>query len=124
RHEPQKRRDAVTKIDEALALPLLSARPIDLEHAQARRHLRLALGEGVEACSEDDVLADAAPCLLGDEVLDEASARDDRRPNAPRPLRIHVLPVAPAVLRQRQLETDLVLEYVRRRIELNVHGAP
>jgi hypothetical protein len=62
--------------------------------------------------------------LLGHEVLDEASAGDDARPEPPRAVRIHIGPLSPPVVGCGQPETNLVLEDVGRRIELDVHGPP
>ncbi len=69
---------------EALALPGLRTGLVDLEHEQAGGDLRSALGEGVQARSEDDVLADAAASLLHDQILDEASAGHDGGAEGPR----------------------------------------
>ena len=102
RHEPQKRRDAEAELDQALALPRLRTGLVDLEHAQARGELGPALGEGVQARAEDDVLRDAAGGLLRDEILDEASAGHDGGAEGPRE-RAHVGTVAPAVVGRRQL---------------------
>ena len=123
RHEPQERRDAEAELDEALALPGLRAGLIDLEHQQAGGELRPALGEGVEARAEDDVLPDAAGGLFGDEIFDEAGARHDGGAEGPRE-RAHVRAAAPSVVRRRQLQADLVFEHVRRRIDLHVQRPP
>ena len=48
-------------------------RLIDLENAQTGGNLWPALGEGVQARSQNDVLADAPGNLLHDEILDKAS---------------------------------------------------
>ena len=77
RHEPQPRRDAEAELDQALALPGLRTGLVDLEDPQAGGELRPALGEGVQAGAEDDVLADAAASLLHDQILDEASTGHD-----------------------------------------------
>ncbi len=42
----------------------------------------------------------------------------------PRGLRVHVGTAAPAVVRGRQPQADLVFEHVRRRIDLDVQGPP
>ena len=39
-------------------------------------------------------------------------------------VRIHVRTLAPAFLRGRQLETDLVFEHMRRWVDLDVQGPP
>jgi hypothetical protein len=39
-------------------------------------------------------------------------------------VRIHVGPVAPVVVGLGDLQTDLVFEHMRRRIDLDVHGSP
>ena len=62
--------------------------------------------------------------LLGDQILDEARAGHDGGAERPRALRVHVAAVAPALVRRRQLQADLVLEHVRRRIDLDVQRAP
>ena len=40
------------------------------------------------------------------------------------PLRVHVRASAPAVVGRRQPQADLVLEHVRRRVDLDVHRPP
>ena len=124
RHEPQPLRDSEAEIDQAPSLPRLRAGSVDLEHAKAGGELRPALREGVETRPEDDVLVDAAAGLLHDEVLDEASARHDGRPERARALRVHVRTATPALVGSREPQTDLVVEHVRRRIDLDVQGAP
>ena len=59
RHQPQPLWDAEAELDQALPLPGLGTRLVDFEHPQAGRDRRPALREGVQAGSEDDVLADA-----------------------------------------------------------------
>src|SRR6185437_9033645 len=76
-HESQAIRYPETDIDQALPLPGLRRRPIDLEHPQLRGHLRPALYEGVQPRSENDVLADTALRLLEHQVLDETGASED-----------------------------------------------
>ena len=115
RHEPQPLRDAEAELDQALSLPGLRTRLVDLEHPQAGGDLRPALGEGVEAGSEDDVLADAAAGLFHDQVLDEASTGHDGGAEEARALRVHVRTAAPAFVRGRQPQADLVFEHMRRR---------
>ena len=46
---------------------------------------------------------------------------DARKGRVPR---VHVRAAAPAVVRGRQLQADLVFEHMRRRIDLDVHGPP
>ncbi len=123
-HEPQPLRDAVAELDQTLALPGLRPRPIDLEYAQPRGDLRPALREGVEAGAEDDVLADAAARPLDDQILDEARAGHDGGAGPARAGRVHVRTAAPAVARRQEPQADLVLEHVRRRIDLCVQGPP
>jgi hypothetical protein len=48
RHEAQPIRNRKAELDEALPLPRLRARLIELEHAQPRRELGPSLREGVE----------------------------------------------------------------------------
>ena len=103
RHEPQPVRDAEAELDQALPLPGLRTGLVDLEHPQAGGDLRPALGEGVQAGAEDDVLADAAAGLLHDQILDEASTGHDGGAEAARAVRVHVRAAAPAVVRSRQL---------------------
>ena len=90
---------------------------------QTGGELRPALGEGVQARSEDDVLPDAAGGLLRDEIFDEASAGHDGGAEGPRE-RAHVRAAAPALVGRRQLQADLVFEHVRRRIDLDVQRPP
>src|SRR2546422_2601515 len=66
RHEPQPLRDAEAELDQALPLPGLRTRLVDLEDPQAGGDLRPALGERVQAGAEDDVLGDAVAGLFGD----------------------------------------------------------
>ena len=100
RHEPQPLRDAEAELDQALPLPGLRTGLIDLEHPQAGGDLRPALGEGVQAGAEDDVLADAAASLFHDQILDEASTGHDGCAEGARALRVHVRTAAPAVVRE------------------------
>jgi hypothetical protein len=72
------------------------------------------LGEGVEPGTEDDVLADAGLGLLGHEILDEAGAGHDRRPDGAGTQRMHVGPVPPVGVGCDQLQADDVHEHVRR----------
>ena len=96
--------NAEAELDQALALPRLRTGLIDLEHEQTGGELRPALGEGVQARSEDDVLADAVGGLFHDQILDEAGAGHDGGAEGPRELRVHVRTAAPSVVRSRQLE--------------------
>ena len=50
--------------DEEFALPLLGGGVVDLEDAEGG--VGIAVGEGVEACAEEDVLGDAAGDGLGE----------------------------------------------------------
>src|SRR5262249_47010303 len=59
RNKPQPLRDAEAELDQALSLPGLKSRLVDLEHEQAGGELRPPLGESVQTRSQDDVLADA-----------------------------------------------------------------
>src|SRR5205823_7343684 len=122
-HEPQERRDAEAEIDEAPALPRLRAGPIDLEHEQTGGKLRATLGEGVQACSEDDVLPDAAGSLSRDEIFDEAGAGHDGSAEGLREW-AHVRTAAPSVVWSRQLQADFVFEHVRRRVDFHVQRTP
>jgi hypothetical protein len=117
-------RYAEAEVDQAPPLPGLRAGPVDLEDPQTGDDLRPALGEGVQAGSENDVLPDAAAGLLHDQILDEAGAGHDGGPEEGRELRVHVQAVAPAVVGGRQPQADLVLEHVRRRIHQDVQGPP
>jgi len=54
------------------ALPLLGRGEIDLEDVE--RGERVAVGEGVESCAEDDVLGDAASDGEGELIFSEAAA--------------------------------------------------
>ena len=83
RHQPQPLRNAEAELDQALPLPRLRSRLVDLEDAQPRRDFGPALGEGVQAGAEDDVLLDAAVGLLGDQVFDEAGPGHDRGAERP-----------------------------------------
>src|SRR5205807_6886687 len=117
-------RDAEAELDQAQALPGLGTGLVDLEHLQAGGDLRPALGETVEARSEDNVLADAAASLFHNQILDEASTGHDGGAEEARGLWVHVRTAAPAVVRGRQLEANLVFEHMWQRIDLDVHGPP
>jgi len=71
---------------------------VDLEDSKSRRDLRSALRERVEASSQDDVLADLVAGVLGDEILDETSARNDARSEPAGADRVHVATSAPTVI--------------------------
>ncbi len=101
----------------------MRSRLVNLEYSHFRRNLRPALGEGVQAGSQDHVLADVLS-MLYNQILDEAGTRHDGGAEKPGALRVHVRPAAPAILRRRQLETNFVLKHVRRRIDLDVQGPP
>jgi hypothetical protein len=51
RNESQPLRDAEAELDQALSLPGLRARLVDLEYKQAGGDLRPALGESVQAAA-------------------------------------------------------------------------
>jgi hypothetical protein len=102
----------------------LRAGPVDLEYFQASGDVRPALGERVKPGAQDDVLVHAATGLLDDQVLDEAGARDDGGAKEFRALRVHVRTVAPAIVRRRQPQANVVVQHMRRRIDLDVQGPP
>ena len=81
----------------------------------------MTLDERVETGTEQDVLRDP---FLDDEILDEASARDDRSSIRTRADRVHVRSLAPAIARCGHRKTDLVLDEVWMVVELHVHGPP
>src|SRR5213075_1294621 len=107
------------EVDEALALPRLRARRIDLEHEQTGGKLRPTLGEGVQPRSEDDVLSDAMGSLFRDEIFDEAGAGHDGGAEGPRE-RAHVRTASPSLVWSRQLQANFVFEHVGRRIDFYV----
>lgn len=76
---------------------------------------------GVETSAEEDVLADA---LLDDEVLDEPGPGDDGSAVGTGAGRMHVRTVPPPVLGVGEGQTDLVVDQVRRIIDLHVQSAP
>jgi hypothetical protein len=82
------------------------------------------LREGIETGAEDHVLIDATTRVLDDEIFDEATARNHRGAKTSRPLRVHVLAIAPTLVGRRERETQFVFVHVRRRIDLNVHRTP
>jgi predicted TIM-barrel fold metal-dependent hydrolase len=84
--------------------------------------LRSSLGEGVEARPQENVLTDAPVGLGCDQVLDEAGPGDDGGPEPTGEDRVHVRTAAPPVVGGCQLEADLVVEHVGRRVDLDVHG--
>jgi hypothetical protein len=57
---------------EEFALPLLGGGVVDLEDAEAG--VGVAVGEGVEACAEEDVLGDTVADGLGELVFGVAAA--------------------------------------------------
>ena len=67
---------------------------VDLENREPRGDLGPALGERVQACTEQDVLGDAVVGLLGDQVLDEAGPRHDRSAEPRGGDWVHVRPLA------------------------------
>lgn len=89
-----------------------------------RPSVRPALGKRVEAGAEDDILREAVAGLFDDQVLDEASAGRDPCSEAAGGLWIHVGTVAPAIVRGRRLQAELVFEDVWRRIDLDVQRPP
>jgi hypothetical protein len=124
RHQPQPIRDAIAELDQPLPLPGLCPWLVDLEHPQPGGHLRSALGEGVQARPEEDVLADAAAGLFDHQILDEARAGQDGGAEGAGEGGLHVRPVAPPVVRGGQAQAHHVFEDVRRRIDLHVQGPP
>jgi hypothetical protein len=103
-----------------LPLPGLSTRSVDLENLQPMGYLWPALGEGVKARAEDDVLSDAVVSLFRYEVLDKASAYHNTRTVASHGASLHVRTVAPSLARTDQLEANLVFKHMRRRVNFNV----
>lgn len=74
--------------------------------------------------AQNHVLVDAPVSLLGDQVLDEAGAGHDGRPEPAGGTRVHVRATAPVVAGGRQPQAGLVLEHMGRRVDLDVHGPP
>jgi len=97
---------------------------VDFEHPEASGDLRPALREGVEAGSEDDVLPNTTTSVLRNQILDEASPGNDRRAEEPRAIWVHVRAAAPAVIRIRQFEADLVFQHMRRRVDQHMQRPP
>ena len=79
RHQPQPLWDAEAELDQALPLPGLRTRLVDFEHPQAGGDRRPALHEGVQAGSEDDVLADAVTSLFHEQILAKGIPADEFR---------------------------------------------
>src|SRR5580698_6091052 len=77
RDQSQPLRDAEAQLDQSLALPGLGTGLIDLEHPEAGGDLRPALGEGIQTCTQDNVLGDASAGLLDHQILDEPSTGDN-----------------------------------------------
>jgi hypothetical protein len=124
RHEMQPGRHAEAEVDQALPLPGLRARLVHLEDMQAPAQIRPPLREGVETGAQDDVLADAARRLGGDEILHDPRARHDARAEGAGEAGIHVAPLAPGILGRGQPQADLVVQHVRRRIDRHVQRPP
>jgi len=117
-------RDAEPEFDQALPLPSLRSRLVDLEYPQAGGDLRLTLGEGVQAGAENDVLADTPTGLFNDQILDEAGTGHDGCAEGAREVRVHVRTLAPTIPRGDQSQADLVFKHMRRWIDLDVQGSP
>lgn len=91
---------------------------------EARGDLRPALRKAVEAGAEDDILTHPTAGVFDDHVLDEARTRHDRGTKRPRELRIHVAALVPVRARCKQLQANLIVQHMRRRIDRDVQGAP
>ena len=62
--------------------------------------------------------------MIADEILDEARAGDDPGPVAAGALGVHVRTLPPALLRGREPQPDFILEHMRRRVDVHMHGPP
>jgi hypothetical protein len=76
-HEHEAVGDSHSEIGESAPLPGLSRRMVDLEHGEVGAEVRASIGEGVKTCPQDDVLIDALPGLLLDNVLCVPGAHAD-----------------------------------------------
>ena len=85
------------------------------------RKLGMSLDERVESGAQEDVLADA---FVDDQILDEPGAGDDPDPIRTRADRMHVRSVAPSVVGRGEGKTDLVVDEVRRFVDLDVESTP
>jgi len=61
---------------------------------------------------------------LRDQIFDEAGAGHDGGTEGARELRVHVTAAAPVHIRGKQLQADLVIEHMRRRIDRDMERAP
>jgi hypothetical protein len=123
RDKLQERRDAEAEVDEALALPGLRTGPIHLEHEQPRGQFRAALGERIQAGSEDDVLLNATASLFRDQILEEAGAGHHGGAEGARE-GAHVRTATPAIVRSCRPQADLVFKQVRGRVDFHVQRPP
>jgi hypothetical protein len=71
-----------SQLNQALPLPSLRGRSVDLKHRDVRTHLGPTLRKSIEPCSEDDVLTDAARYPFKYEVLHEARTSHNRSSRA------------------------------------------
>ena len=123
-YQPEPLWDTEAQFDQTLSLPRLGAGLVDLENPEARGNVGPALGKGVQAGAQDDVLGDALFGLLGHQVLDETSPGDNGGPKRPGAGRVHIRAAPPSVVGIGQLQPDHVLEHMGRRVDLDVHGPP
>ena len=87
-----------TELDQALSFPGLRTRLVDLKHKQAGGDLRPALGESVQARSEDDVLAGAVERLAHVNDLNSAIVlKIGLRKTEPLGAEAHVLMAEPRI---------------------------
>jgi hypothetical protein len=80
--------------------------------------------KGIQAGTEDDVLADAAAGLFHNQIFDKASTGHDRGAEEARAHGVHVWSLAPVIVRSDQLEANLVFEDMRRQINLDMYRPP
>ena len=95
---------------------------VDLEDAGGE--LGTALGERVEAGTEEDDLRDAGGELLADQILDEARSGHHRCAETTGEGRIHVGPLAPRRVGRDELQAERVFEHVRRSVDLDMERSP
>src|SRR5262249_18598900 len=124
RNKPQPLRDAEAELDQALSLPGLRSRLVDLEHEQAGGELRPPLGESVQTRSQDGVLADPLADPPPDPILANPSRGQKGCWEMARGAQLHAGTATPAFVGGREPQANLVFEHMRRRIDLDAHGPP
>src|SRR3954465_12389430 len=107
-------------LHDTAALPGLGSGLVDLEDLQPPAELGMALGQRVEPRTENHILNYARGELLADQVLDEPRTGNDRCPETPGAVWVHVAALAPIAMGCGQLEADDIFEHVRIGVDFHV----